>query len=197
MGPAAQGTLLTAMIKGQEGHPDKANALEAFTCITSANIFGQTKQCPCLSPVSRAVKLHNKVCGHSVGWEWGEKLNLAQCLLSSTRHRSFPGGPVYPQSLSRVAWTWLKQQRVNEWIVSVCWGWRADTSARRGVLLLAALAPPMAPYPPRVLYSCLENSMDRGSWWVTVHGVTGLDIIEHAWTWFNISWKAGLVVLNS
>ena len=21
-------------------------------------------------------------------------------------------------------------------------------------------------------YSCLENSMDRGSWWVTVHGVT-------------------------
>ena len=21
-------------------------------------------------------------------------------------------------------------------------------------------------------YSCLENSMDRGSWWVTVHGIT-------------------------
>ena len=21
-------------------------------------------------------------------------------------------------------------------------------------------------------YSCLENSMDRGGWWVTVHGVT-------------------------
>ena len=21
-------------------------------------------------------------------------------------------------------------------------------------------------------YSCLENSMDRGDWWVTVHGVT-------------------------
>ena len=21
-------------------------------------------------------------------------------------------------------------------------------------------------------YSCLENSMDRGAWWVTVHGVT-------------------------
>ena len=21
-------------------------------------------------------------------------------------------------------------------------------------------------------YSCLENSMDRGTWWVTVHGVT-------------------------
>ena len=21
-------------------------------------------------------------------------------------------------------------------------------------------------------YSCLENSMDRGAWWATVHGVT-------------------------
>ena len=21
-------------------------------------------------------------------------------------------------------------------------------------------------------YSCLENSMDRGAWWTTVHGVT-------------------------
>ena len=29
-------------------------------------------------------------------------------------------------------------------------GCRAYTSARGGVLLLAALAPPMAPYPPRV-----------------------------------------------
>ena len=28
-------------------------------------------------------------------------------------------------------------------------------------------------------YSCLENSMDRGTWWVTVHGVTkSLDMIE-------------------
>ena len=23
-----------------------------------------------------------------------------------------------------------------------------------------------------VQYSCLENSMDRGAWWATVHGVT-------------------------
>ena len=23
-----------------------------------------------------------------------------------------------------------------------------------------------------LLYSCLENSMDRGAWWVTVHGIT-------------------------
>jgi len=27
-------------------------------------------------------------------------------------------------------------------------------------------------------YSCLENSMDRGAWWVTVHGVSVSDISE-------------------
>ena len=28
-------------------------------------------------------------------------------------------------------------------------------------------------------YSCLENSMDRGAWWATVHGLTELDMNEH------------------
>ena len=23
-------------------------------------------------------------------------------------------------------------------------------------------------------YSCLENSMDRGAWWATVHGISGV-----------------------
>ena len=27
-------------------------------------------------------------------------------------------------------------------------------------------------------YSCLENSMHRGAWWATVHGVTELDTTE-------------------
>ena len=27
-------------------------------------------------------------------------------------------------------------------------------------------------------YSCLKNSMDRGVWWVTVHGVTESDMTE-------------------
>ena len=28
-------------------------------------------------------------------------------------------------------------------------------------------------------YSCLENPMDRGAWWATVHGVT------KSWTWLS------------
>ena len=27
-------------------------------------------------------------------------------------------------------------------------------------------------------YSCLENPTDRGAWWVTVHGVTELDMTK-------------------
>ena len=27
-------------------------------------------------------------------------------------------------------------------------------------------------------YSCLENPMDRGTWWATVHGLRELDVTE-------------------
>ena len=29
-------------------------------------------------------------------------------------------------------------------------------------------------------YSCLENPIDRGAWWATVHGVTESNTIEYA-----------------
>ena len=28
-------------------------------------------------------------------------------------------------------------------------------------------------------YSCLENFMDRGAWWATVHGIADSDITQH------------------
>ena len=28
-------------------------------------------------------------------------------------------------------------------------------------------------------YSCLENSVDRGTWWATVHGVAELDMTDN------------------
>ena len=31
-------------------------------------------------------------------------------------------------------------------------------------------------------YFCLENSMDRGAWWATVHGVAELVTTDHAHT---------------
>ena len=31
-------------------------------------------------------------------------------------------------------------------------------------------------------YSCLENPMDRGAQWVTIHGVAELDMTEHTHT---------------
>ena len=35
----------------------------------------------------------------------------------------------------------------------------------------AGVIPGSGIYGSQLQYSCLENSMDRGAWWATVHGV--------------------------
>jgi len=39
---------------------------------------------------------------------------------------------------------------------------------------------PGAGHGNRLQYSCLENPMDRGAWWATVHGVAELDRLHTA-----------------
>ena len=43
-------------------------------------------------------------------------------------------------------------------------------------------------------YSCLENSMDRGTWWGTVHGIAESNMSEHAQTHY--AWWSHLELLH-
>ena len=44
------------------------------------------------------------------------------------------------------------------------------------------LIPGLGPSPGNQLqYSCLENPMDRGAWWATVHRVTESDMTKVTW----------------
>ena len=45
-------------------------------------------------------------------------------------------------------------------------------------------------------YSCLENSMDRGAWQATVHGVTESDMTEHTYTELSESIELNLFKLH-
>jgi len=48
----------------------------------------------------------------------------------------------------------------------------ANAGDIRDVNLISGLGRSLAGENNPLQYSCLENSMDRGAWWATVHGVT-------------------------
>ena len=93
------------------------------------------------------------------------------CPLPHAGHQHSPSCPFFSQSGINT-WLLLKNYR---------W-WGAITSQTRKKLNVKYH------FPKRLLgvgngnllkYSCLENFMDRGPWWVTVHGVT------KSWTWLS------------
>ena len=75
----------------------------------------------------------------------------------------------------------LKYLNIIKWVVGFPGGSDGKESACNAgdpgsILGLGRLPGEGNGYP--LLYSCLENSIDRGAWWVTVHGVTELDKTE-------------------
>ena len=62
-----------------------------------------------------------------------------------------------------------------------------DLPAGAGATGVTGLIPGLGRFPrvgngnPRQ-YSCLENSMDRGAWWATVHAIAESDTNEHKQT---------------
>ena len=67
------------------------------------------------------------------------------------------------------------------WVLSMCWGFPGDSvvknpSASAGDARDSGSLPGLGGSPGEgngnsLQYSCLGNSMDRGAWWATVHGV--------------------------
>ena len=57
----------------------------------------------------------------------------------------------------------------------------AEDARGSGLILGSGRSPGVGNGNP-LQYSCLENSMDRGPWWATVHGIAESDTNEHTCT---------------
>ena len=70
---------------------------------------------------------------------------------------------------------------VGEFSLQLPKEWGQSEKSQRVLMLLSIIILKIIPWRRDcnpIQYSCLENSMDRGAWWATVHGVTESDTIE-------------------
>ena len=75
----------------------------------------------------------------------------------------------------------MKIRRLPRWLRDKESACHCRRHERRGFSPWAGRSPEEGNGNP-LQYSCLENSMDKGAWWATVHGITESDMIEHTCT---------------
>ena len=73
-----------------------------------------------------------------------------------------------------------KDRGTGDQIANNCWIIKKSKRVpEKHLFLLYWLPKPLTGECNPLQYSCLENPMDRGVWWATVHGVTKSDTTEH------------------
>ena len=99
---------------------------------------------------------------------------------ASSRGRWWIGKPGVVQSKG------LQRIR-HDWVTELNWIFHWASLVAQMVKILQCGRPGFNPWVGKITwrreyplqYSCLENSMDRGAWWATVHGVA------KSWTWLS------------
>ena len=125
---------------------------------------------------------------HPQGWALRELGMETECLLPSLSHHSHP----YPD---RALWRDCNREKMN---TGPGWGSPGVTSGQepacqsRRPLMPGSGRSPRGGHSNPLLFSYLENLMNRGAWWTTVHGVAkswiwlkqlSARIHTHTWLW--------------
>ena len=118
-------------------------------------------------------------------WSWGGYHTHASTKQARRQFRNEPGLVITGKAVqsckclySHMNGDWKQNTKSNIWSVSVWWASpvvqmvkkSACSSGDLGLIPGLGRSPGGGHYPYQ--YCCLENSMDRRTWWVTVHGVT-------------------------
>ena len=103
--------------------------------------------------------------------EWGQggKVGMERTNGHYVRHCARPSSYIRPLNLhsSNIIIFFLHKRKQTQKSYMTCW----DSNSEMLDSKTMRRSPGEGDGNP-LQYSCLENSMDRGSWWTTVHGVT-------------------------